>query len=175
MQSARIIVETEEMKPKQRQSLRALVQDFARWSGLVDTKPQGLLAEMILEESGYTDMWRKDRTAEAAGRLENLKELVRSMEEFPDLASFLEHISLVMDAADKGSGERVSIGTGKLADAFRASASVPMVFSPMKLDGRVLVDGGVSDPVPAEIVNMMGADLCIAVNVVPPLKKGVEV
>jgi NTE family protein len=77
-------------------------------------------------------------------------------------------------ATDVESGERVSIGTGKLADAFRASASVPMVFSPMKIDDRVLVDGGVSDPVPAEIVNIMGADLCIAVNVVPPLKKGVE-
>jgi NTE family protein len=77
-------------------------------------------------------------------------------------------------ATDVESGERVSIGTGKLSDAFRASASVPMVFSPVKIDGRVLVDGGVSDPVPAEIVNMMGADLCIAVNVVPPLKKGVE-
>jgi NTE family protein len=72
------------------------------------------------------------------------------------------------------SGERVSIGNGKLSDAFRASASVPMVFAPVKIDGRVLVDGGVSDPVPAEIVNLMGADLCIAVNVVPPLKKGVE-
>ncbi|MGD0633153.1 MAG: UvrD-helicase domain-containing protein [Beijerinckiaceae bacterium] len=111
MQSARIIVETEEMKPKQRQTLRALVQDFARWSSLAGTKPQGQLAEMILEESGYTEMWRKDRTAEAAGRLENLKELVRAMEEFPDLASFLEHISLVMDAAGKGNGERVSIMT----------------------------------------------------------------
>lgn len=77
-------------------------------------------------------------------------------------------------ATDVESGERVSIGNGKLSDAFRASASVPMVFSPVKIDGRVLVDGGVSDPVPAEIVNMMGADLCIAVNVVPPLKKGVE-
>jgi NTE family protein len=77
-------------------------------------------------------------------------------------------------ATDIESGERVSIGSGNLVDAFRASASVPMVFSPQKLDGRVLVDGGVSDPVPAEIVNMMGADLCIAVNVVPPLKKGVE-
>ncbi len=77
-------------------------------------------------------------------------------------------------ATDVESGERVWVGSGPLVDAFRASASVPMVFSPIKLDGRVLVDGGVSDPVPAEIVNMMGADLCIAVNVVPPLKKGVE-
>jgi NTE family protein len=72
------------------------------------------------------------------------------------------------------SGERVGIGSGSLVEAFRASASVPMVFSPVRIDGRVLVDGGVSDPVPAEIVNTMGADLCVAVNVVPPLKKGVE-
>jgi NTE family protein len=77
-------------------------------------------------------------------------------------------------ATDVESGERVWVGAGPLVDAFRASASVPMVFSPIKIDGRVLVDGGVSDPVPAEIVNMMGADLCVAVNVVPPLKKGVE-
>ena len=77
-------------------------------------------------------------------------------------------------ATDVESGERVPIGTGSLVDAFRASASVPMVFAPVKVGDRVLVDGGVSDPVPAEIVNMMGADLCIAVNVVPPLKKGVE-
>jgi NTE family protein len=77
-------------------------------------------------------------------------------------------------ATDVESGERVAIGTGSLVDAFRASASVPMVFAPVKVGDRVLVDGGVSDPVPAEIVNMMGADLCIAVNVVPPLKKGVE-
>jgi NTE family protein len=77
-------------------------------------------------------------------------------------------------ATDVESGERVAIGTGSLVDAFRASASVPMVFAPVTVGDRVLVDGGVSDPVPAEIVNMMGADLCIAVNVVPPLKKGVE-
>jgi DNA helicase-2/ATP-dependent DNA helicase PcrA len=66
---------------------------------------------MILEESGYTDMWRKDRTAEAAGRLENLKELVRAMDEFPDLGAFLEHISLVMEAESKDVGPRVSIMT----------------------------------------------------------------
>jgi NTE family protein len=77
-------------------------------------------------------------------------------------------------ATDIENGERVAIGAGKLTDAFRASASVPMVFSPWKLDDRVLVDGGVSDPVPAEVVYNMGADLCIAVNVVPRLKKGLE-
>jgi len=77
-------------------------------------------------------------------------------------------------ATDIQSGERVAIGTGSLTAAFRASASVPMVFAPVKRGERVLVDGGVTDPVPAEVVNGMGADLCIAVNVVPPLKLGVE-
>ena len=111
MMAARVMVETEELKPKQRQTLRALTDDFARWASLIDQRPQGQLAELILEESGYTAMWMKDRTAEAAGRLENLKELVRAMEEFPDLGAFLEHISLVMDAADGGGGEKVSIMT----------------------------------------------------------------
>jgi NTE family protein len=77
-------------------------------------------------------------------------------------------------ATDIESGERVYIGSGLLTTAFRASASVPMVFAPVKVGERSLVDGGVSDPVPAEVVNLMGADLCIAVNVVPPLKRGVE-
>ena len=111
MMSARMMVETEELKPKQRQTLRALLDDFVRWAALIDQRPQGQLAEMILEESGYTEMWQKDRTAEATGRLENLKELVRAMEDFPDLAGFLEHISLVMDAAEGGGGEKVSVMT----------------------------------------------------------------
>jgi DNA helicase-2/ATP-dependent DNA helicase PcrA len=80
MQAARTMVETEELKPKQRQTLRSLLTDFSRWSALIESKPQGELAEIILEESGYTDLWRKEKTADAAGRLENLKELIRSME-----------------------------------------------------------------------------------------------
>jgi DNA helicase-2/ATP-dependent DNA helicase PcrA len=64
----------------------------------------------VLDESGYTEMWQKDRSADAAGRLENLKELIRSMEEFENLGGFLEHISLVMDT-DKSEGEAVSIMT----------------------------------------------------------------
>ncbi|HUZ66281.1 MAG TPA: UvrD-helicase domain-containing protein [Beijerinckiaceae bacterium] len=111
IQSARMLVETEELKPKSRQALRQIVGDFARWSSLIDTMAHNELAETVLEESGYVEMWRKDRSADAAGRLENLKELVRSMEDFPDLASFLEHISLVMDADKKDGGERVSIMT----------------------------------------------------------------
>ena len=64
------------------------------------------LAEIVLDESGYTEMWQKDRSADAAGRLDNLKELVRSMEEFENLQGFLEHISLVMDR--DGGAERAT-------------------------------------------------------------------
>ncbi len=111
MRAAAAIVETEKLKPMQRQTLRRLLADFSRWAGLIETMPQGELAGTILEESGYTDKWRKEKTADAEGRLENLKELVRAMAEFPDLGAFLEHISLVMDAANTDSGARVSIMT----------------------------------------------------------------
>ncbi len=111
MQAAQALTETEELKPKQRQALRGLLADFSRWASLTGNKPHSELAEIILEESGYIDMWRKERTADAAGRLENLKELVRSMEEFPGLGAFLEHVSLVMDAASNDAGDRVSIMT----------------------------------------------------------------
>jgi Superfamily I DNA and RNA helicases len=111
MEAARFIVETEELKPKARKTLRDLLASFARWSQSLETMPHTELAEMVLEESGYTEMWQKDRSAEAAGRLENLKELIRSLEEFPDLPSFLEHVSLVMDAVENDTDDRVSIMT----------------------------------------------------------------
>jgi len=65
----------------------------------------------VLDESGYTEMWQKDRSADAAGRLENLKELVRSMEEFENLQGFLEHISLVMDRDGGTEEDAVSLMT----------------------------------------------------------------
>jgi DNA helicase-2/ATP-dependent DNA helicase PcrA len=111
MQAARFVVETEELKPKPRGSLRDLLIAFGRWSKLAETLPHAELAQTILEESGYTEMWLRDKSADAAGRLENLKELVRSLEEFPDLASFLEHVSLVMEANDADTAERVSLMT----------------------------------------------------------------
>jgi NTE family protein len=77
-------------------------------------------------------------------------------------------------ATDIQSGERVSIGSGRLEIAYRASSSVPMVMAPIRDGERVLVDGGVADPVPAEVVMEMGADITVAVNVVPPMKRGVE-
>jgi DNA helicase-2/ATP-dependent DNA helicase PcrA len=111
MEATRAIVATDELKPKPRQSLRDFVAAIDRWRGQKDSLPHNELAEIVLDESGYTEMWQKDRSADAAGRLENLKELTRSMEEFENLQGFLEHIALVMDA-DKGeSREAVSIMT----------------------------------------------------------------
>ena len=111
LEAARALTQTEELKSKPRGALRDLVAAFDRWRAQKDTLPHTELAEIVLDESGYTEMWQKDRSADAAGRLENLKELVRSMEEFENLAGFLEHISLVMDT-DKGEGvESVSIMT----------------------------------------------------------------
>ena len=77
-------------------------------------------------------------------------------------------------ATDIETGERIAIASGRLEVAFRASSSVPMVMAPIRYGEHVLVDGGVADPVPAEIASEMGADLTIAVNVVPRMKRGVE-
>src|SRR6202000_41604 len=104
-------VETDELKPKARSSLRALLHSFARCGAQSEVMPHTELAEIVLDESGYTEMWQKDRSADAAGRLDNLKELVRSMEEFENLQGFLEHISLVMDREGGAEDDAVSLMT----------------------------------------------------------------
>ncbi|MHB8269612.1 ATP-dependent helicase [Bradyrhizobium sp.] len=109
--AAAAVVETDELKPKARSSLRALLDSFVRWRAQREVMPHTELAEIVLDESGYTEMWQKDRSADAAGRLENLKELVRSMEEFENLQGFLEHISLVMDRDRGADADAVSLMT----------------------------------------------------------------
>jgi DNA helicase-2/ATP-dependent DNA helicase PcrA len=111
MEAARAVVETDELKPKTRGSLRDLITSFDRWRAERDAVPHTRLAEIVLDESGYTEMWQKDRSADAAGRLENLKELVRSMEEFENLQGFLEHIALVMDRDGGADADAVSLMT----------------------------------------------------------------
>jgi DNA helicase-2/ATP-dependent DNA helicase PcrA len=98
LEAATDLAESDEMKPKPRAALRQLTAGFARWQKALDSTPHTELAETILEESGYTEMWKNDRSAEAPGRLDNLKELIRSMEEFESMRSFLEHVALVMEA-----------------------------------------------------------------------------
>jgi DNA helicase II / ATP-dependent DNA helicase PcrA len=110
-EAARAVVETDELKPKARGSLRDLLASFERWRAQREVTTHTELAEIVLDESGYTEMWQKDRSADAAGRLDNLKELVRSMEEFENLQGFLEHISLVMDRDGGAEDDAVSLMT----------------------------------------------------------------
>jgi DNA helicase-2/ATP-dependent DNA helicase PcrA len=111
LEAAEKLAESDELKPKPRAALREVAANFERWQKALETTPHTELAETILEESGYTDMWKNDRSVEAPGRLENLKELIRSMEEYESLRSFLEHVALVMDAEQNESLDAVNIMT----------------------------------------------------------------
>ncbi len=109
--AAREIVETEEFSGKARKALADLILHFERWRGLIGQMRHTELAELILDESGYTAMWQADKSPQAQARLENLKELVRFMDDFDTLEDFLEHVSLVMDADQANDGDRVSLMT----------------------------------------------------------------
>ena len=85
--------------------------DFERWRELTTRLPPREVAETVLEESGYVRMWQEDRSPDAPGRLENLKELVHALEEFESLAGFLEHVGLVMDNAADPAGDMVTLMT----------------------------------------------------------------
>ncbi len=111
LQAVNELTDTEELKPKQRTTLKTLALNFGRWSQAIDAMTHTDLAEMILEESGYTEFWQNDRSAEAPGRLDNLKELIRSMEEFESLRGFLEHVSLVMDTENNPELDAVNLMT----------------------------------------------------------------
>jgi DNA helicase II / ATP-dependent DNA helicase PcrA len=109
--AARRLAETDELGPKARAALAGLLGDFERWRAMAETTGHVELAETVLDESGYTAMWQADKSAEAPGRLENLKELVRALEEFESLAGFLEHVSLVMENESGAPGEQVNLMT----------------------------------------------------------------
>jgi DNA helicase-2/ATP-dependent DNA helicase PcrA len=123
------ILDTDELTPQARRALGNLVTDIMRWRGMLNSSPQrgegdqlaeltgggGVphadLARIILDESGYTAMWQAEKSADAAGRLENLSELVRAMEEYETLGAFLEHVSLVMDNEAQADEAKVTIMT----------------------------------------------------------------
>ena len=111
LSAAREIADSDELPPKARKALSELAGNFARWSDTAKVLPHTELAEMVLDESGYTDMLKADKSAEAPGRLDNLKEFVRSMEGFESLTAFLEHVSLVMEIAQDESGDRINLMT----------------------------------------------------------------
>jgi DNA helicase-2/ATP-dependent DNA helicase PcrA len=105
------LVETDELRPAARRSLGGLLDDFDRWRALVAATELEELVETVLDESGYTAMWQADRSPEAPGRLENLKEMVAGLEEFDTLGGFLEHVSLVVEASRADDGDMVNLMT----------------------------------------------------------------
>ncbi|MEZ5863947.1 MAG: 3'-5' exonuclease, partial [Geminicoccaceae bacterium] len=111
LQAARQMVETDELATRTKNALVAFLGLLDGWRTVLAEAPPRELAEQILDESGYTAMWQNDRSPDAPGRLDNLKELVKAIEEFPTLAAFLEHVSLVMDAVGESGTEQVSVMT----------------------------------------------------------------
>lgn len=109
--AAAAILETDEMTPAARRSLAAFMQDIARWRDQSATLTHPDLARVILEESGYLPMWQNDRSPEAAGRVDNLLELTRAMEDFDSLTAFLEHVALVMENESSDIAAKVTIMT----------------------------------------------------------------
>lgn len=105
------LCDTDELTGAARKSLGRLIGDIARWRDLSSGLAHPELCRQILEESGYTAMLQADRSAESAGRLENLTELTRAMEEYDTLGAFLEHVSLVMDNDAGDDGAKVTIMT----------------------------------------------------------------
>ncbi|QYX58298.1 UvrD-helicase domain-containing protein [Roseovarius sp. SCSIO 43702] len=130
---AALAVEQGAIKGKGAQELGKLVVDLSRWGRMTGDKSLSHmeLAEIILDESGYTEMWQNDKTPEAPGRLENLKELVKALEGFENLQGFLEHVSLIMDNESDEAGEKVSIMTLHAAKGLE----FPAVFLPGWEDG----------------------------------------
>ena len=159
VEGARILLAEGGITGKGAGQLRALVDNLERWGGMtrgrlieidaenavledIGAMPPSLeygppeishieLAEMILEESGYVEMWQNDKTPEAPGRLENLKELIKALENFENLQGFLEHVSLIMDNSTDDQGAKVSIMTLHAAKGLE----FPAVFLPGWEDG----------------------------------------
>ena len=152
LEGARILLNEGGLSSKASTSLRKLIDGFDRWKNLIsnsnlanntgseiletldnfsDKTSHVEIAQTILEESGYTDFWQNDKTPEAAGRLENLKELVKALEGFENIQGFLEHVSLIMENDVSDSTEKVSIMTLHGAKGLE----FPIVFLPGWEDG----------------------------------------
>ncbi|MCB2110478.1 MAG: UvrD-helicase domain-containing protein [Defluviimonas sp.] len=133
LEGARYAAATGQIAGKGGGALRVLVEAVDRWhrATLVADCDHVRLAETILDESGYTGMWQNDKTPEAPGRLENLKELVKALENFDNLQGFLEHVALIMDNDSADAEEKITIMTLHAAKGLE----FPVVFLPGWEDG----------------------------------------
>src|SRR6266566_2643291 len=111
VEAARRLIAGDQLPRAARNALAAFLVALDRWRDAADRVEHTDLVQIVLDESGYTGMWQADKSPDAPGRLENLKELVVAMAEFENLAGFLEHVSLVMDNAADSSGDMVNLMT----------------------------------------------------------------
>ncbi len=111
VRAAQELIATDELRGAARRALGNLLESFARWRERAATAELPDLLETVLDESGYTEMWQRDKSISAPGRLDNLRELVQSLTEYETLPAFLDHISLVMDHDSAPGGEMVNIMT----------------------------------------------------------------
>jgi DNA helicase II / ATP-dependent DNA helicase PcrA len=105
------LVQSGGLKGRVKESISTLLQSFGRWREMLERDGHVVTVATILDESGYTEMWKQDKSPEAPGRLENLKELVRALADFETLSGFLDHVSLVMENEENAEGDRVSLMT----------------------------------------------------------------
>ena len=125
-EATRRLLGTDEIRGKAKTALQVFLRDMELWREQSEQSRLDELAEIVLDESGYTAMWREDKTPQAAGRLENLKELVRAMGEWETLEAYLEHVSLVTDADRTTEEDEVSLMTLHAAKGLE----FPLVFLP---------------------------------------------
>ena len=111
MEAAATLVASGGLKGRLREQIDTMLRGFARWRLLLDKDGHVVTVATLLDESGYTEMWQQDKSPEAPGRLENLKELVRALTDFDTLSGFLDHVSLVMENDEAAEGDRVSLMT----------------------------------------------------------------
>jgi len=109
--AAKQLCETDELATRTRNALQAFLDTVEIWRAAIGHAEPRALIEQVLDESGYTEMWQNDKTADNTGRLDNLKELVKAIEEFDTIPAFLEHVGLVMDAASDPDSDMVSVMT----------------------------------------------------------------
>jgi DNA helicase-2/ATP-dependent DNA helicase PcrA len=105
------LLDTDELKPAAKNTLRGLMEDFARWRSKMGDLTAAEIAQMVMEESGYIDMWKQHKSIEAPGRVDNLKEMVGALEEFDSLGDFLDHVSLVMENDEAVGVDKVTLMT----------------------------------------------------------------
>ena len=111
MRAAGQMIASGAIKGKVRDSLSELLAGFAHWREVLASEGHVVTADTMLDESGYVAMWKADKSPEAPGRVDNLKELVRALADFESLAGFLDHVALVMENEESTETDRVSLMT----------------------------------------------------------------